>query len=99
MIFLKPKLELIENLIFLEKKTSRERPKSAPYLRLKNIKRTSKCQVFSSTVPALGKKIEKNFRKFSKFLSNFFWSSVSRIVPKNVKGALWEFLNIHSFAK
>ena len=32
--------------------TSRERPKSAPYLRLKNSKRTSKCQVFSSTVPA-----------------------------------------------
>ena len=31
--------------------TSRERPKSAPYLRLKNIKRTSKCQAFSSTVP------------------------------------------------
>ena len=33
-------------------KTSRERHKSAPYLRLKNSKRTSKCQVFSSTVHA-----------------------------------------------
>ena len=33
-------------------RTSRERPKSAPYLRLKNSKRISKCQVFSSTVPA-----------------------------------------------
>ena len=31
--------------------TSRERPKSAPYLRLKNNKRTSKCQVLPSTVP------------------------------------------------
>ena len=31
--------------------TSRERHKSAPYLRLKNSKRMSKCQVFSSTVP------------------------------------------------
>ena len=31
--------------------TSRERPKSAPYLRLKNSKRTSMCQVFSSTKP------------------------------------------------
>ena len=30
------------------KKTSRERPKSASYLRLKNSKRTSKCQVLSS---------------------------------------------------
>ena len=28
-----------------------ERPKSAPYLRLKNSIRTSMCQVFSSTVP------------------------------------------------
>ena len=35
-----------------QRETSRERPKSAPYLRLKNSKRTSKCQVFSSTVPA-----------------------------------------------
>ena len=34
------------------KLTSRERPKSAPYLRLKNSKRTSMGQVFSSTVPA-----------------------------------------------
>ena len=33
-------------------KTSRERPKSAPYLRLKISKRTSKCQEFFSTVPA-----------------------------------------------
>ena len=30
---------------------SQERHKSAPYLRLKNSKRTSKCQVFSSTAP------------------------------------------------
>ena len=28
------------------RRTSRDRPKSAPYLRLKNSKRTSKCQVF-----------------------------------------------------
>ena len=30
--------------------TSRDRPKSAPYPRLKNSKKTSKCQVFSFTV-------------------------------------------------
>ena len=30
--------------------TSRDRPKSAPYSRLKNSKKTSKCQVFSFTV-------------------------------------------------
>ena len=31
---------------FLILKTSRDRPKSAPYPRLKNSKKTSKCQVF-----------------------------------------------------
>ena len=46
---------------FTNKRTSRERPKSAPYLRLKNSKSTSKCQVLSSTVP---KKISKNFLNF-----------------------------------
>ena len=68
------------------KQTSWERPKSAPYLRLKNSKRTSKCQIFSSTVPAWG----KNWTKIPSFLKIFFrfffWSSASRIVPKNVKG-------------
>ena len=36
---------------------------------------------------------------FFKKKFEFFWSPVSRIVPKNVKGGLWDFLNIHSFAK
>ena len=34
-----------------------------------------------------------------KFFFDFFWSSVSRIVPTNVKGGIWEFLNIHSLEK
>ena len=34
---------------------SRERYKSAPYLRLKNSKKTSKCQIFSFTVPKKAK--------------------------------------------
>ena len=46
-------------------KTSREQPKSAPYLRLKSSKRTSKCHIFSSTVPEWGE-------KFSNFFENFF---------------------------
>ena len=49
-----------------EELTSPERPKSAPYLRLKNSKRTSKCQVFSSTVPC-EENVEKN-RFFFTFL-------------------------------
>ena len=39
-------------------KTSRDRPKLAPYLRLKNSKRTSTCQSFASTAPK--KKFEKS---------------------------------------
>ena len=38
--------------------------------------------------------------RFFEIFFNFFWSLVSRIVPKNVKGGtLWDFLNIHSVAK
>ena len=56
-----------------ELRTSRDRPKSAPYLRLKNSKRTSMCQLFSSTVPAWGK-IEKNSEYFLNFFSTFLVS-------------------------
>ena len=45
-------IKSVTSLVLKKKETSRERLKSAPYLRLKNSKRTSKCQVFSSTVPA-----------------------------------------------
>ena len=48
-------------------KTSQERLKSGLYLSLKNSKRTSKYQVFSSTVPECG-------NNFSEFFSKFFWS-------------------------
>ena len=41
-------------------KTSRDWPKSAPYPRLKNSKKTSKCQVFSFTVLENRKFFEKN---------------------------------------
>ena len=39
---------------------SRDRPKSAPYPRLKNSKKTSKCQVFSFTVLKNRKFFKKN---------------------------------------
>ena len=49
-------------LIICNLETNRERPKSAPYLRLKNSKKTSKCQVLSSTVPkTISKKIFEFF--------------------------------------
>ena len=45
-----------------KEETSRDRPKSAPYPRLKNSKKTSKCQVFF-TVLENRKFFEKNFFK------------------------------------
>ena len=47
--------------------TSRERPKSAPHLRLKDSKRISKCQVFSYRVPEKPK--SSALSDFSTFLS------------------------------
>ena len=67
--------------------TSRERPKSRPYLRLKKIRKRKPLFLQLEKTKALKKRI---FLKFP----------VSRIVPKNVKGGtLWDFLNIHSVAK
>ena len=71
--------------------TRRDRPKSAPYLRLKNRKSTSKNQVFFSTVPVPHE--EKIFRNFFEIFSEV---SGSRIVPKNVKGRLLGFFE-HPF--
>ena len=40
--------------------TSQERPKSAPYLRLKNSKRTSKCQSIDELGTLILKKLKKS---------------------------------------
>ena len=72
--------------------TSRERLKSAPYLRLKNSKRTSKCQLFSSTVPAWGK-IGKKIRTFLKICFEFFLvygkSHSAEKCKRGHSGSLW----------
>ena len=77
--------------------TSRERPKSAPYLRLNKTRKPLFLQL--ETTKALKKlKIEEKF--FPNFFRKFFLKSpVSHIAPKNVKGTLSAFLNIHSVAK
>ena len=63
--------------------TSRERPKSAPYLRLKKTRKPLFLQL--QTTKALKKlKIEKKNSEF--FLIFFSKFPVGRIVPKNVKG-------------
>ena len=54
--------------------TSRDRPKSAPYTRLKNSKKTSKCQVF-----VYSSRKSKIFRKF-------FFEKVT--YKKKIPGAL-----------
>ena len=48
--------------------TSRDRPKSAPYLRLKNSKRTSKCQTIGELGTLYGKKILENSHNAEKKL-------------------------------
>ena len=61
--------------------TSRVRHKSAPYLRLKNCKRSSKCQVFSFTVPEKLKSCTKLARRgtFSAFLKFILLQIIKKI--------------------
>ena len=64
----KPSKEPIELLLLIIEATSRERPKSAPYLRLKNSKRTSKCQKtlfpnFEEVISELRKRYIRNTKK------------------------------------
>ena len=84
-------------------KTSRDRPKSAPYPRLKNSKKTSKCQVlFYSTRKS--KFFEKKFFEKITYSKNWTeWRAGARATVsqrrKTERGdPLW-FFNIHSVAK
>ena len=64
---------------------SRERPKSASYLRLKKARKRKPLFLQLETTKALKKlKIEKKNSEF--FFEIFLKFPVSRIVPKNVKG-------------
>ena len=60
----------------MQLKTSRDRPNSAPYLRLKNSKRTSICQVLVSWGP---------------FYENFFGNKVSQCRNKLKGRTFWGF--------
>ena len=82
------------------KKTSRERPKSAPYPRLKNSKKTSKCQVlFYSTRKS--KFFEKNFffEKITYSKKCTEWRAKVSQCGKTERGDPLRFFNIHSVAK
>ena len=96
----------ISKLIY--KKTSRDRPKSAPYPRLKNSKKTSKCQVlFYSTRKS--KFFEKNFSKKLHTQKNgpsgapglasaSPWRAKVSQCRKTERGDPLRFFNIHSVA-
>ena len=66
-------------------RTSRERPKSASYLRLKSSKRTSKCQVFSFTETRKNPKVGPNWRAKRGNLSDFLTS----ILSQNINVSDW----------
>ena len=76
--------------------TSKERPKSAPYLRLKKTRKRKPLFLQLGTTKPLKKlKIEKKNSKF--FFRNFF--EVSGSAEKCKRGTHWDFLYIHSVAK
>ena len=84
-----------QNIMHSYNTTSRDRPKSAPYPRLKNSRKTSKCQVlFYSTRKSkfFEKKIfEKNYSKK--------WTKNLTMPKKTERGDPLGFFNIHSVAK
>ena len=65
--------------------TSRDRPNSAPYLRLKNSKRTSKCQSIGELGTLLRKKNLKKFSQGGPFEEKNF-PKKCLAMPKNMKG-------------
>ena len=81
------------------RETSRDRPKSAPYPRLKNSKKTSKCQVFSFTVLENRKFFEKKIRKITYSKKWTDWRAKVSQCRKTERGDPLRFFNIHSVAK
>ena len=79
--------------------TSRDRPKSAPYPRLKSSKKTSKCQVFFYS------RKSKIFRNFFLLKKNYIlkkwteWRANVSQCRKTERGDPLMFFNIHSAAK
>ena len=66
-------------------KTSRDRPKSAPYLRLKNSKKTSKCQIIGELGTFYEKKIEKKSHCRKKTERKDLWDFSTSILLQNSK--------------
>ena len=70
---------------FTKRWTSRERPKSAPYLRLKNSKRTSKRQSIGELGTLLWKKFFKKSHNAEKLKGGTLWDFSTSILTENIK--------------
>ena len=78
----------------------KNKPKSAPYPRLKNSKKTSKCQVFSFTVLENRKFFEKNGPSAAPGLASASpWRAKVSQCRKTERGDPLRFFNIHLVAK
>ena len=84
---------------FFQKKTIRDQPKSAPYLWLKNSKRTSKCQSirFDSTRKKFLNKSHNTKKTVRDLLGQFNIHSVAKL-QKNEGGHFGEFFSEKSLA-
>ena len=96
--------------VLKKNRTSRDRLKLAPYPRLKNSKKTSKCQVFSFTVLENRNFFEKKFSKklhtqkngssgAPELASASPWRAKVSQCRKTERGDPLRFFNIHSVAK
>ena len=70
------------NLYFSIIETSRDQPKSAPYPRPKNSKKTSKCQVFSFTLLENRKFFENFFFENISFRKNYILKKMDRVARR-----------------
>ena len=69
----------------MQRETSRDRPKSAPYLRLKNSKRTSKCRRIGEFGTFYEKKLKKSLTMPKKLKRRTLWYSSKSILLQNSK--------------
>ena len=98
---------MIEFVYSVKSETTRDRHKQAPYLRLKNSKRTSKCQIFFCSawkcqVFFYSTKVEPNWRAKRGTLSDFLTSiAVKYQILKKTEGpwTLWVLKNSHNDEK
>ena len=74
------------NYFLVFRQTSRDRPKSAPYLRLKNSKKTSKCQSIGELGTLLWKKkMNRSLTMPKKLKEGTLWDFSTSILSENIR--------------